>query len=106
MDIFTTQLTRVAPNKIKADKLRVKRLSKDASTQSIDDEHDHMDEHERYTVTQQHGQKKYSQQQASSSEAPDEEVIEDIDNELQTDQHKNKIEKDEDNKIQHLDIFV
>ncbi|NMP31331.1 hypothetical protein HII17_07135 [Thalassotalea sp. M1531] len=94
MDIFTTQLTRVAPNRIRPNKLKVKSLAKEARSQSIDQEHDHLDEHEVNTVTHQHAEKQFShhkdediaeQKQSGSSEEIDDEDTE---------------------KPRHLDIFV
>ena len=73
MDIFTTQLTRVVPVKLKPEKLKVKGLTKDAKPSSLNSEHDHLDEHELNTMTQQHAQalfqgKKGDEQQKASAE--------------------------------------
>ena len=42
MDIFTTQLTKVRQTPIKAEKLRVKGLKKDAQSRALDEEKDHL----------------------------------------------------------------
>lgn len=91
MDIFTTQLAKVVPASIKPEKLRVKGLAKDAKTRQLDGEKDHLDEHERNTVTQQHAEQKYSQAQQAESE---------------DDFHQNHIDKDKDGHIEHLDIYI
>lgn len=94
MDIFTTQLTRVAPNRIQPDKLKVKSLSKEAKTQTLDEEHDHLDHHEESTVTHQHAERQFQQHQESSQEQ-NQQLAESDDE-----------EKSDDDKPHHLDIFV
>lgn len=124
MDIFTTQLTRVAPNKIKPDKLKVKGLAKDAKLQSLDEEHEHFDGHEAYIVTQQHAERQFhsdndeaEELQHSSqhtNEAQNETALSDaIDKShvanIEYEEDSKSSAKDDANKvkkIKHLDIFV
>ncbi len=68
MDIFTTQLTRVVPARLKPAKLKVKGLVKDAKSRALDEEQDHLDDHERNTITQQYGQAHYQQELAKQKE--------------------------------------
>lgn len=128
MDIFTTQLTRVAPNKIKPDKLRVKGLAKDAKLKSLDAEHEHLDGHEGYIVTQQHAEKQFhsnneeaeklqhTNQNATAAEtesandialsdAIDKSHVSNIEYE-EGDAKSGKDKTDKVKKIKHLDIFV
>jgi len=93
VDIFTTQLTRVAPNRIRPEKLKVKSLAKDASSQSIEQEHDHLDGHEENTVTHQHAQKQFHEHHEQSAKE-----------DLQ--QLPDSNEEDDEDKPHHLDIFV
>lgn len=48
MDIFTTQLTRVVPVKIKTEQLKVKALVKDAAASKLSDDPDHLENHDYY----------------------------------------------------------
>lgn len=48
MDIFTTQLTRVVPVKIKTEQLKVKGLVKDAAASKLSDDPDHLENHDYY----------------------------------------------------------
>jgi hypothetical protein len=82
MDIFTTQLTRVVPVKLKPETLKVKGLTKDAKSSSLNSEHDHLDGHELNTMTQQHaqvlfqGEKNDEQQNASTEKGEQDNVNE------------------------------
>lgn len=76
MDIFTTQLTRVVPARLKPTKLKVKGLAKDAKSRALDEEQDHLDGHERNTITQQYGQAHYQQDIAKQNKDVGEEEAE------------------------------
>ena len=124
MDIFTTQLTRVAPNKIRPDKLKVKGLAKDAKLKSLDAEHEHLDGHEAYIVTQQHVERQFHSDNNEAEELQhSNQNTHAVDNETALSDaidksHVANIEYEEDSessakddadkikKIKHLDIFV
>lgn len=96
MDIFTTQLTRVSPNRIRPASQKVKNVAKEADTQALEEEHDHLDHHEESTVTHQHAEQQFHQHNSSHD---GEEAIE----------NKESAEKDhdtDDEEPHHLDIFV
>lgn len=59
MDIFTTQLAKVAPNRLQPKKLKVNRLTKQTPSKNIDEEHDHLDNHDKTTSTFQHAQQHF-----------------------------------------------
>ncbi|MFD2166408.1 hypothetical protein ACFSJY_09015 [Thalassotalea euphylliae] len=99
MDIFTTQLTRVVPNKVEPSKLKVKNVTKESSLKAMDEEHEHLDEHEKNTVTHQHAEKQYQQHNA-----PDSTKEEDIEEQLE--QVNRSMEGEEEIPKKHLDIFV
>jgi len=48
MDIFTTQLTRVVQTPIKPTSLKVKALLKEAATDKLKEDHDHLENHDYY----------------------------------------------------------
>jgi hypothetical protein len=63
MDIFTTQLTRVVPVPIKPASLKVKALLKDAANTKLNQDPDHLENHE-YYFTKEEDQYHASQQEA------------------------------------------
>lgn len=96
MDIFTTQLTRVAPNQAKPTKQRVKAAAKDAQTRSLDEEADHLREDvEDNVLLIEQEQKRQQKAKQHSGAAANEEV------ELET----KKPDDDKDGN-HHLDIYV
>ncbi|WP_286261701.1 hypothetical protein [Thalassotalea atypica] len=94
MDIFTTQLTRVVPVKIKPEKLKVKGLAKDAKTRKLDQEIDQNDGHEQDALAQQYAQDFY--QQSAEKKAQTDAV----------DKNNSTPKDDSDEPPHHLDIFV
>ena len=94
MDIFTTQLTRVVPVKIKPEKLKVKGLAKDAKSRKLDQSIDQNDGHEQHSVSQQYAQDYYQHCAENKEEA---ESVED---------KKTAKNDDSDDPPHHLDIFV
>ena len=95
MDIFTTQLTRVAPNQAKPSKQRVKAAAKDAQTRSLDEEADHLrDDVEDNVLLIEQEQKR--QKQAKQSAEPKEE---------QSSKQASDSD-DDDHSGHHLDIYV
>ena len=113
MDIFTTQLTRVAPNRLKPEKLRVKGMLKESAAPSLDEEHDHIDEHEQTTLTEQHARQQYKGDDDVTYEALKEDKNEGLDRgsiEGNNKQHRstetNAKNEDDDEPTHHLDIFV
>ena len=93
MDIFTTQLTRVVPVKIKTEQLKVKALVKDAAASKLSDDTDHLENHDYYfhDSRQQNAQEKLTEQQEKAQE--------------QREDVSSKENLDEDGKP-HLDIYV
>jgi hypothetical protein len=51
MDIFTTQLTRVMPVPIKPANLKVKALLKESATTELKEDHDHLENHDAYFIS-------------------------------------------------------
>ncbi|WP_448552722.1 hypothetical protein [Thalassotalea montiporae] len=61
MDIFTTQLAKLAPNRLQPKKLKVNRLTKQSPSKNIDEEHEHLDAHDTTTTTFQHAKQQFSE---------------------------------------------
>ena len=61
MDIFITQLARVAPNRLQPKKLKVNRLSKESAAKNIDSEQEHLTEHDTDAATFQHAKQQFSE---------------------------------------------
>ncbi|REL35187.1 hypothetical protein [Thalassotalea euphylliae] len=61
MDIFTTQLAKLAPNRLQPKKLKVNRLTKQSPSKNIDEEHEHLDAHDTTTTTYQHAKQQFSE---------------------------------------------
>ena len=101
MDIFTTQLTRVAPNKVRPGKLKVKGLLKEAGSPVLDEKHDHLDEHEENTVTEQHARQQYHSSNQNEN-------LSNVKNTSDDSEPENKPQDDDDDHppTHHLDIFV
>jgi hypothetical protein len=114
MDIFTTVLTRVVPVPIKPERLRVKALSKEPSTNELTDDIDHLENHEQYIDSSKDSaeQKKNKQQESYVNEAVDESSTTHNDEASKIVIHKEELmhpKKDQqqtDKTIKHLDIFV
>ncbi|MDO6447092.1 hypothetical protein Q4493_15075 [Colwellia sp. 1_MG-2023] len=124
MDIFTTVLTKVRPTPIKPEKLRVKALKKDAETQKLKEDHDHVENHDLYFIKgkKQHDSKQDSQQakqgqgsndetttiKAEEDEFTDENIIptESVITDKQDILHPKKAHDDDEENIKHLDIFI
>ncbi|REL26443.1 hypothetical protein DXX93_07520 [Thalassotalea euphylliae] len=60
MDIFTTQLAKLAPNRLQPKKLKVNRLTKQSPAKNIDEEREHLDAHDTTTTTFQHAKQQFS----------------------------------------------
>jgi len=114
MDIFTTVLTRVVPVPIKPERLRVKALSKEPSTNELTDDIDHLENHEQYIDPTKDSteQKKNKQQGSYLNEVVDESCAIHNDEASKVVTHKEELihpKKDQqqtDKTIKHLDIFV
>ncbi|QOL24631.1 hypothetical protein LP316_09765 [Thalassotalea sp. LPB0316] len=92
MDIFTTQLRRVVPVRIKPEKLKVKALAKDSKVGKLSEEQDHSlkDEVDVYIHAEHQQAQEQSQEQSATTE-----TIE-----------PTKDDDDESHKGTKLDIFV
>lgn len=114
MDIFTTQLTRIVPVPIKPASLKVKALLKDAASNKLSQDPDHLENHE-YYFTSEDDQYHSSQQGAGQEEGSQQEnireefasehdelttkkTIETENSDEQTDQKNNK--------PKHLDLYA
>lgn len=122
MDIFTTVLTKVRPTPIKPEKLRVKALEKDAETQKLKEDHDHLEDHDLYFIkgkkqrdskqeqpqAKQHSKASSSQVNAEEHEFSDENIIpsESVITDKQEILHPNKPHDDDEEDIKHLDIYI
>ncbi|MDT0602452.1 hypothetical protein [Thalassotalea castellviae] len=122
MDIFTTVLAKVRPNPIKPEKLRVKALDKDAETQKLKEDHDHLENHDLYFIQgkKQHNSKQDNRQAKQSTKEStthvhsdnadinDENIIpsESVITDKQEILHPNKPHDDDEEDIKHLDIFI
>jgi hypothetical protein len=122
MDIFTTALTKIRPNPIKPEKLRVKALNKEPETHELTEDFDHLENHDLYFINEkeqgenkQHSQQEGQQSQSSSKhseenihEFTDENIIpsESVITDKQEILHPHKPNDDEHKDIKHLDIFV
>ena len=111
MDIFTTQLTRVVPNRLKPAKLKVKGLAKEARSQNIDQEHDHLDEHDKTTATYQRAHEQFSPHGEINPDAEQGENDQQAGNQQQLadkakDEKSQDDNKDDEPPIKHFDLFV
>lgn len=86
MDIFTTQLTKVAPNRIRPEKLRVKAIAKDARIHKLKDDVKELESEETWGKNT-----KENNESNQQNEAHDE-----------VDERSN----DDDEGDQHLDLYV
>ena len=94
MDIFTTQLTRVVPVKIRTEQLKVKALVKDAAASKLSDDPDHLENHDYYFDTDSRisdGAQEKSDNDSSTAQ-------------LQND--KIATEQEDQDEPPHLDIYV
>lgn len=118
MDIFTTVLTRVVPVPIKPERLRVKALAKEPSTNELTDDLDHLENHEQYVdLFKENAEKKQNKQNENQQEQQVDEHIDDSSS-LECDDletviidkkeflHPKKDKSKPDKDIKHLDIFV
>ncbi len=118
MDIFTTVLTKVRPTPIKAEKLRVKALRKEPSTNELTDDVNHLEDHDLYFIdsNSQHQEQKKKHpkepqaQKREKTEAGQKQnkAIEPLEPAI-TDREEFIHPKEKNNKeddVQHLDIFV
>lgn len=113
MDIFTTQLTRVRQVPIKPSKLRVKSLAKEAKTRTLDEEKDHLDEHELNTATQQYAENYFrenAEEQDSSDSDLEHKLSQSAGEAAKASVNEDRSDKtgadDDKNDHPHLDIFV
>jgi 3-isopropylmalate dehydratase small subunit len=116
MDIFTTVLTRVVPVPIKPERLRVKALSKEPSTNKLTDDLDHLESHEQYVdLSKEHSEKKHAKQ--NKQEQHIDEFVDDSSSNECDDMatvithkeefiHPKKDQQKPDKDIHHLDLFV
>ena len=97
LDIFTTQLTRVVPSKLKPESLKVKALIKEPATNELTDDPDHLENHEYYFEKEEHDNEQ-------ASEHPTYERRELIKSESEADEEQDSQKNNEPNP--HLDIYV
>ncbi|MFT5757316.1 MAG: hypothetical protein ACI9LM_002045 [Alteromonadaceae bacterium] len=104
MDIFTTQLTRVVPVPIKPASLKVKALTKNAATDKLTDDIDHLENHEQYFKKKDDGQQETSEHQGKHCHDVNEDgALHKV--ERFTDHTKTK-KQDDDDDVHHLDLFI
>jgi hypothetical protein len=97
MDIFTTQLTQVAPNKIEPEKLKVKALAKEAKIHPVNDEIKELTEEERRR--QQQKKKQQSVEQDTDKQSGDKQADSPV-------QEQNQSEDNSEQPVKHLDLYV
>jgi len=100
MDIFTTQLTRVMQTPIKKANLKVKALLKDAGTNKLKEDPDHLENHDYYF--------EHSTENESEGESLSDEANEDVSSKKlksQNDDEKS-IKNEGDDTPPRLDLFV
>jgi len=100
MDIFTTQLTRVVAVPIKPASLKVKALTKDAATDKLTDDIDHIENHDQYFKKQDEEQQQASEHKHSTD-----------DNDVVYEKEKlvvnsNTRKNDDDDDAHQLDLFI
>jgi len=114
MDIFTTVLTRVVPVPIKPERLRVKALSKEPSTNELTDDIDHLENHEQYIDLSKDSSEQKKNKQAmptideavdGSANSQDDEASTAIINKQEL-THPKQVQEKGVKDIKHLDIFV
>ncbi len=116
MDIFTTALAQIRSNPIKPEKLRVKALRKEAATNELTDDIDHLEDHQLFFVDEKtHRQQKQQQQQTPEQKTKSTLATSNQDVAASDDVivHKQDIlhphsshDDDEDQDIKHLDIYI
>ena len=121
MDIFTTVLTRVVQTPIKPERMRVKALSKEPSTNELTDDLDHLENHDHYVdLSKENSEKKQNQHGENQPEETLSVISDDIvDNitgnyddvaEVITHReefiHPKKKHDEPDEDVHHLDLFV
>jgi len=114
MDIFTTVLTRVVPVPIKPERLRVKALEKEPSTNELTDDADHLENHEQYIDSSKDSSEQKNKKQQKHAV---DEIVDDSSNNLNDElspaiTHKEELihpkedQQQTDEDVKHLDIFV
>jgi hypothetical protein len=102
MDIFTTQLTRVVAVPIKPVSLKVKALAKDAATDKLTDDLDHLENHDQYFEKQDDEQHQTSEHECKYSHD---------DNDITYEKEKRAVDtttirNEDDDDVHHLDLFI
>jgi hypothetical protein len=94
MDIFTTQLTKVLQVPIKQRKLKVKALSKDAKTKSLNEDEDHLTHQENPAITLISRHSYYTQSSTGDESEPSKKDT------------GESTKDDSDEPSEHIDIFI
>ena len=106
MDIFTTQLTRIVPVPIKPTSLKVKALLKEAANSKLNQDPNHLENHEYYFTSEE--DKYHSSEQKSDDQ-------DECENSANTDKDSSLALKDNDseqggntdkNNDKHLDLYA
>jgi len=101
MDIFTTQLTRVVPVPIKPASLKVKALLKEAANSKLNQDPDHLENHEYYFTAD---SDEYHPNQSNTQQETDEK--QDADAATQQTQELAEPSDTTNDKPKHLDLYV
>ncbi len=106
MDIFTTQLTRVVPVPIKPASLKVKALLKEAANSKLNQDPDHLENHEYYFTSEEdqyHSSQQEKDEQKDNTQTNVDSTIEPDESELaESDSERGKNE----GKTKHLDLYA
>lgn len=106
MDIFTTQLTRIVPVPIKPASLKVKALLKEAANSKLNQDPNHLENHE-YYFTSEEDQYHNSQQEADGKEESENSANTDKDSSLALKDNDSELGGNTDkNNDKHLDLYA
>ena len=111
MDIFTTALAKIRATPIKPEKLRVKALRKESATNELTDDIDHLEDHQLFFIDEKtHQQRQNAQQEKQSQDqqafTQGVKASEDVIVHKQEILHPQADKKDDDDEIEHLDIYI
>ncbi|GLX77078.1 hypothetical protein tinsulaeT_04180 [Thalassotalea insulae] len=108
MDIFTTALAKIRANPIRPDKLRVKALRKESATNELTDDINHLEDHQLYFIDEKTHQQNKGKQQQTKPQQTEEGVkaSEDVILHKQDILHPQPAKDNDDDEIEHLDIFI
>jgi hypothetical protein len=102
MDIFTTQLTRVVAVPIKPVSLKVKALAKDAATDKLTDDLDHLENHDQYFEKEDNEKHQTSEHECKKSRDDNDVVYEKEKRVVNT----SPIRNEDDDDVHHFDLFI